>query len=102
MSENATHEAGQALRNYLEMPADVWVKILIAAVVLLLVLVVLKKLAHIGQFIVVCVVFVAVAVIGYKWVRYRDEPEFMTPIVDFAASFFKRAASAPGGAAPQR
>lgn len=97
MSENAE----QILKTYLEMPASFWIKILVAGAVLWLLLMLLKKLAHIGQVIVLGIVLLAVVVIGYKWVRYRGEPEFMTPAVDFVSSFFATQAEPPdAGSAP--
>lgn len=90
------------LKSYLDMPADFWVKVLIAAVVLVLLLTVLKKMAHVGQVIAIVLVFFAMGVIGYKWVRYRGEPEFMTPVVDFVASFFPKPVQPPAPASPEK
>lgn len=92
----------QFLKTYLEMPADFWVKILIAGVFLFLLFVVLRKLAFAGQVIVSVVVFLAIGVIGFKWVRYRGEPAFMTPVVEFVAAFFpKKPAETAAPATPK-
>ncbi len=80
--------AQQILETYMGMPADFWIKVLIATVVLLLLLTVLKKLAQVGQVIGVVLLLIILGVIGYKWVRDRNEPAFMTPAVSFVASFF--------------
>ena len=91
MSESAE----QIFKTYLGMPAGFWVKILIAAVVLLVLFTVLRKLARAGQIITTVLVLLIMGVIGFKWVRDRDEPEFMTPVVNFVASFFPRSHAAP-------
>jgi hypothetical protein len=82
----------QIIKTYLDMPVEFWVKVLFATVVLVLLFVILKKLAHIGQIIGVVIVFVVLGIIVFKWVRHRGEPPVMTPVVDFLSSFFPQTA----------
>ncbi|MDR1010893.1 MAG: hypothetical protein LBM04_07160 [Opitutaceae bacterium] len=92
----------QILKTYLEMPVEFWVKVLFATVVLVLLFVILKKLAHIGQIIGVVIVFVVIGIITYKWVHHRGEPPVMTPAVDFLSSFFPKFAQSMQSAQPVR
>ncbi|MDF9827460.1 putative membrane protein YqjE [Ereboglobus sp. PH5-5] len=97
MSETVKH----VFQTFMEMPVDFWVKTLIAAGVLFLLFTVVKKAARLGQIATLLLVLFILGVIGYKWVRQRNEPAFMTPIVDFVARFFPQPSSpAPPPAQP--
>jgi len=72
-------------------PADFWLLIFAALVVLLVLSVVFKRIIQLSQVVFVVVLLGVAGIIFVKWVRERDEPAFMTPVVNFVASFFPAA-----------
>jgi hypothetical protein len=50
--------------------------------------VVFKRIIQLSQIVFVVALLVVAGVICVKWVRDRNEPAFMTPVVEFVASFF--------------
>ena len=73
------------------LPPDVWLKIGIAIVALLVTVFVLRRVMKMNKIIAGVVVFVVVTVVFFSWVYNRNEPKFMTPIVERIAPFFPTA-----------
>jgi len=70
------------------MPANFWLKVLAVIAVLFILSVVFKKIIQVSQIVFVLALLAVAGVVMVKWVRERDEPPFMTPVVNFVASFF--------------
>ena len=73
------------------LPPDVWLKIGIAIVALLVTVFVLRRVMKMNKIIAGVIVFVVVTVVFFSWVYNRNEPKFMTPIVERIAPFFPTA-----------
>ena len=86
----------ESVKNFIDnlwtMPVEFWLKIFALIIVLYILGVVFKKIIQISHVVFVVALLVVVGVICVKWVRYRGEPAFMTPVVDFVASFFSSSA----------
>jgi len=78
--------------NLWTMPADFWLKIFAAIIVLYILGMIFKKIIQLSHVVFIVALFVVAGIICVKWVRERDEPAFMTPVVDFVASFFSSSA----------
>lgn len=75
------------------LPPDTWMKIGIAVASLIIAVVVLRKLAGVNKIIMGVAIFVVVTVVFFSWIYNRNEPKFMTPIVEKLAPFFPAAGS---------
>jgi glucan phosphoethanolaminetransferase (alkaline phosphatase superfamily) len=73
------------------LPPGVWVKIGIAIAALLVAVFVLRKVMRMNKVIAGVVVFVVCSVIFFSWVYNRNEPKFLTPLMDRLAPFFPSA-----------
>jgi hypothetical protein len=70
------------------IPADVWLKLFAAVVVVIVIIVALRKLAQMNKVILGAVVFIGGCFLFFSWIYERNEPAFLTPIVDHIAPFF--------------
>lgn len=70
------------------VPLDVWLKLVAAAFVVVLVIVMLRKIARMNKLILAIVVMIAGAFLFFNWIYERNEPAFLTPIVEKIAPFF--------------
>jgi hypothetical protein len=85
--------AASALESVKQIPPSTWVKIGIALAAIIVVVVVLRKVANMNKIILGVVIFVVFTVVFFSWVYNRNEPAFLTPIVDRIAPFFPSAGS---------
>lgn len=85
--------AASALDTIKTLPPDTWMKIGIAVAALIIAVLVLRKVAGMNKVIMGVVVFVVVTVVFFSWVYNRNEPKFMTPLVEKLAPFFPSAGS---------
>jgi MFS superfamily sulfate permease-like transporter len=83
--------ATSALEKVQTIPPATWVKLGIAIAALVAVVVILRKIAQMNKIILGVLVFVVVTVFFFSWVYNRNEPRWMTPIVDKIAPFFPSA-----------
>jgi len=87
----------EAVKNFFDnvwfMPADFWLRIFVVVLALFILSVVFKKVIQLSQIVFVVALLAVAGVICVKWVRDRNEPAFMTPVVEFIASFFPSSAS---------
>ena len=70
---------------------EVWLKIGIAVVGFLLAVLLFRRIMRMNKIIAGVVVFVGLSVLFFSWVYNRNEPRFMTPIVEKIAPFFPSA-----------
>jgi MFS superfamily sulfate permease-like transporter len=73
------------------LPPAVWLKIGIAIAAVVIVVFVFRKVMKVNKIIASIIVFVVVTVVFFSWVYNRNEPKFMTPIVEKIAPFFPSA-----------
>jgi len=70
---------------------EVWLKIGIVIVGFLLAVLLFRRIMRMNKIIAGVVVFVGLSVLFFSWVYNRNEPRFMTPIVEKIAPFFPSA-----------
>jgi len=73
------------------LPPDVWLKIGIGVAVIVAAVFLFKKIMKMNKIIGGIIVFVVFTVVFFSWVYNRNEPKFLTPIVEKIAPFFPSA-----------
>jgi hypothetical protein len=80
-----------ALEKMQTLKPEVWLKIGIAVVAFIVVILLFRRIMRMNKIIAAVVVFVVGTVVFFSWVYNRNEPKFLTPIVDKIAPFFPSA-----------
>lgn len=83
--------ATSALEKAQTIPPATWLKLGIAIAALIAAVVILRKIAQMNKILLGVLVFVVVTVFFFSWVYNRNEPRWMTPIVEKIAPFFPSA-----------
>jgi len=73
------------------LPPDTWLKIGVTVAVIIIAFLVFRHVLKMNKIIAGIVVFVVTTVVFFSWVYNRNEPKFMTPIVERIAPFFPSA-----------
>ncbi|MFZ5494570.1 MAG: hypothetical protein ACOZE5_04450 [Verrucomicrobiota bacterium] len=81
-----------ALEKLKTLKPDVWLKIGVAVGVVIAAVLVWRRVMKMNKIVAGVVVFVVVTVVFFSWVYNRNEPRFLTPIVEKIAPFFPSAA----------
>jgi len=71
-----------------QVPSDVWLKIAIGIFGFIAAVLLLRKLAGVNKVLLGIVSFVVGALLFFSWIYHRNEPAFLTPLVDKIAPFF--------------
>jgi len=85
--------AVSALEKAQSLKPEVWLKIGIAVVAFIAVIVIARRVMKVNKVIAGVVIFVVGTVVFFSWVYNRNEPKFLTPIVEKIAPFFPTAGS---------
>jgi len=80
-----------ALEKLQTLPPDVWLKIGIAVGGFIIAILVFRRVMKMNKIIAGVIVFVVVTVVFFSWVYNRNEPKFLTPLVERVAPFFPSA-----------
>ncbi len=73
------------------MPPAIWLKIGIAIGAFVLTIFLFRRVMKMNKIIASIVVFVVGTIVFFSWVYNRNEPKFLTPIVERIAPFFPSA-----------
>lgn len=82
-----------ALEKIKTLPPAIWMKIAIAIGAFVLTIFLFRRVMKMNKIIASVVVFVVGTVVFFSWVYNRNEPRFMTPLVEKVAPFFPSAGS---------
>ena len=80
-----------ALEKAQSLKPEVWLKIGIAIAAFILVIFFFRRIMRMNKIIAGVIVFVVFTVVFFSWVYNRNEPKFLTPIVEKIAPFFPTA-----------
>jgi hypothetical protein len=83
--------AASALEKMQTLKPEVWLKIGIAVVAFIAAILILRRVMRMNKVIAGVVAFVVITVVFFSWVYNRNEPKFLTPIVEKIAPFFPSA-----------
>jgi len=70
------------------VPRENLINLGLGVLVLIVVVTLIKYAARINKFLLFMVILVTVMVVGLTWVYERNEPKFLTPMIDAIAPFF--------------
>ncbi len=82
-----------AIEKMKTLPPATWLKIGIAVAAFVIAVFVFRKIMRMNKVIAGVVVFVVFTVVFFSWVYNRNEPRFLTPMIDKIAPFFPSAGS---------
>ncbi len=74
--------AATALEKIKAVPPMFWVKAAAVIIGFAVAYIVLQKLMNVNKFLILVVGFVTVSILGVVWIYERNEPAFMTPIIE--------------------
>ena len=77
-----------ALEKVEKVPLTFWFKVVGLILVSVVVLFVLRKVAHMNKIILSIIVLAIGSIVGFQWIYERNEPEFLTPAINVIAQFF--------------
>jgi glucan phosphoethanolaminetransferase (alkaline phosphatase superfamily) len=82
-----------ALDKIKTLPPAIWLKIAIAIAAFILTIFLFRRVMKMNKIIAAVIVFVVFTVVFFSWVYNRNEPKFLTPLVERIAPFFPTAGS---------
>jgi drug/metabolite transporter (DMT)-like permease len=85
--------ASSALDAIKSVPPQTWLKIALALGAVVALVIIGRKVAKANKFILGLVLVVGGSMFFFSWIYNRNEPAFMTPIIDKIAPFFPSAGS---------
>jgi hypothetical protein len=74
-----------------KIPPAFWLKVGTAVAAVIVVFIVLRSVLKINKFVLGGATFIACGLIWFNWIYHRNEPKFLTPLVDRIAPFFPAA-----------
>lgn len=77
-----------ALEKLQRVPKSFWLMLGGAVLAVVVAVIVLRKVAATNKVVLSVVAFVAFTVVGVNWIYERNEPAFMTPVIEKIAPFF--------------
>lgn len=84
--------AATALEKIQAIPLNVWLNFAVGILIFFAIAVLIRKAAEMNKVLLAVIIFVAVTIVGFNWVYSRNEPKFLTPIIEPIANFFPSAA----------
>jgi hypothetical protein len=77
------------------LPPETWLKIGIAALCVIIGVFVIRKIMNTNKLIAGVLVFTVTTIVFFSWVYNRNEPAFLTPVVEQIAPFFPSGRNIP-------
>ena len=88
--------ATSALEKAQSIPPATWLKLGLVVAAIIAVVVVLRAVAKMNKILLGVGVFVVVSIVFFSWIYNRNEPKWMSPVIDKIAPFFPSAGSYQG------
>jgi ABC-type iron transport system FetAB permease component len=79
--------AATALEKLKQVPTAFWWKVGAAVLCVIILVFVLQRVAQMNKIVLAVIVLVVFTVVGVNWIYERNEPAFMTPIINKIAPF---------------
>jgi len=70
------------------VPTKVWLTIGLGILLFIVALMVLRAVARMNKILLCILVCVVMSVVGFSWIYNRNEPAFLSPMIDKIAPFF--------------
>lgn len=75
----------EKLRN---VPDKVWFNLALGVLIFIAAIILVRKAAEMNKVLLAAIIFVILSGVGFNWIYARNEPRFMTPIIEPLAKFF--------------
>jgi drug/metabolite transporter (DMT)-like permease len=85
--------AVSAAEKFQQVPPSTWLKIGAAVLAVVLAVILVRRISKMNKVVMGVVVFVVCTILFFNWIYYRNEPAFMTPVINKIAPFFPSAGS---------
>jgi hypothetical protein len=69
------------------IPTAFWLKALLGVAIFVGAIIAMRKVAAMNKVVLAVILFIVFMVVGVNWVYERNEPAFLTPLVDKIAPF---------------
>jgi apolipoprotein N-acyltransferase len=79
--------APTALDKLKRVPPEFWWKVGAAILILVVLVIILQRVAQMNKVVLAVICLIIFSVVGVNWIYERNEPAFMTPIIDKLAPF---------------
>lgn len=83
--------AVSAMEKIKQIPPGTWLNIALGVGAVIGAVVLVRSVAKMNKVVMGVVVFVVGTILFFNWVYYRNEPRFMTPVINKIAPFFPSA-----------
>jgi hypothetical protein len=80
--------AATAVDKLSKVPPMFWVKVVGAIAGFVIAILVLRKLLEVNKVLVIAISVISFSVLWFQWIYERNEPSFMTPIIEPMSQFF--------------
>lgn len=77
-----------ALEKLQRIPGEFWWKLALGVLVVIVAVIVIRRVAGTNKMILAVVTLIVMTVVGFNWIYERNEPAFLTPMVQKIAPFF--------------
>ncbi len=77
-----------AMEKLQAVPASFWIKVGLVVLAIVAVVIVLRGVAGTNKVVLAVVAFMVFTIVGVNWIYERNEPKFMSPIIEKMAPFF--------------
>ncbi|HNC22582.1 MAG TPA: hypothetical protein PLU52_00135 [Opitutaceae bacterium] len=71
-----------------KIPPEFWWKVGTIVLVVAALVIIVRKVSGMNKMVLGAVLFVIFTVVGFNWIYERNEPAFMTPVINKIAPFF--------------
>ena len=79
--------AATPLEKLKQVPPAFWWKVGAAVLVIIILFIALKQVAKVNKVVLAVIMVVVYTVVGVNWIYERNEPAFLTPVIDKIAPF---------------
>jgi hypothetical protein len=69
----------------------VWINFAMGVLIFIAAVILIRKAAEMNKVLLSVIIFVVVTTVGFNWVYSRNEPKFLTPVIEPIANFFPSA-----------
>lgn len=83
--------AATTLQKMQAVPAKMWINISIGLLIFVVAIIIIRKAAEMNKVLLSVILFVVFSIVGFNWVYSRNEPKFLTPLIEPLANFFPSA-----------
>ncbi|MGC4072062.1 MAG: hypothetical protein QM760_06010 [Nibricoccus sp.] len=77
--------AATTLEKVKTVPPMFWVKAVAVIAAFIVAVILIQKVFHMNKLVLALIIFVVSGIVGFTWVYERNEPAFMTPVIEAIA-----------------